>query len=216
MRRNINPNQISLFDSLDNGVTTERERERERERRGKLCHKYNNIISVENLLISWQEFLQGKKKKRDVIRFSLHFMDNIFSLHEDLKNGTYKHGGYKAFKINDPKPRDIHKASVRDRLLHHALYGVLYPYFDRKFIYDSYSCRIDKGTHRAINRFRDFARKVSKNNTKQCWVLKCDVRKFFASIDHSVLKEILEKHIGDEDVLNILGEVIDSFNTKGT
>lgn len=140
-------------------------------------------------------------------------MDNIFSLHEDLKNKTYKHGGYKAFKINDPKPRDIHKASVRDRLLHHALYRILYPYFDNKFIYDSYSCRIGKGTHKAINRFRSFYRKVSKNNTKQCWILKCDIRKFFASIDHNFLKEILAKHISDKDILNLLDGVINSFSS---
>lgn len=187
-------------------------RERERER-GRLRHKYKDIISIENLLISWREFLRHKKKKGDIIRFSLHFVDNIFSLYQDLKNRTYKHGGYKAFKINDPKPRDIHKASVRDRLLHHALYRVLYPYFDKKFIYDSYSCRVNKGTHKAINRFRDFVRKVSKNNTKQCWVLKCDIRKFFASIDHQTLKNILAKHIGDEDILNLLNQVIDSFNS---
>jgi retron-type reverse transcriptase len=161
--------------------------------------------------VSWREFLRNKKKKGDTIRFSLHFIDNIFSLHEDLKNRTYKHGGYKAFKINDPKPRDIHKARVRDRLLHHALYRILYPYFDKKFIHDSYSCRIDKGTHRAISRFRDFSRKVSNNNTKQCWVLKCDIRKFFASIDHQTLKNILAKHIGDKDVLNLLNQVINSF-----
>ena len=140
--------------------------------------------------------------------------DNIFRLHNDLKNKTYRHGEYKAFKINDPKPRDIHKASVRDRLLHHAIYRVLYPYFDKKFIYDSYSCRIDKGTHKAIKRFEIFSRKVSKNNTKICWVLKCDIRKFFANIDHRILKCILEKHIKDKDILWLLSQTIDSFYTK--
>lgn len=139
-------------------------------------------------------------------------MDNIASLHDDLKNRAYKHGGYEAFKINDPKPREIHKASVRDRLLHHAIYRILYPFFDRKFIFDSYSCRIDKGTHRAINRFRDFGRTVSKNNTRTVWVLKCDIRKFFASIDHRVLKDILAKFIDDPNVLWLLGQIIDSFN----
>jgi len=140
-------------------------------------------------------------------------MDNIVLLHDDLKNKTYIHGGYEAFRINDPKPREIHKASVRDRLLHHAIYRVLYPYFDRKFIYDSYSCRIDKGTHKAMNRFRDFGRKVSKNNTQTVWILKCDIRKFFANIDHQILKDILAKYIGDTDVLWLLGQIIDSFET---
>lgn len=140
-------------------------------------------------------------------------MENIFTLHEELLCKTYKHGGYTAFKVNDPKPRDIHKAKVRDRLLHHAIYRIMYPYFDRKFIFDSYSCRIDKGTHRAVNRFREFARIVSKNNTRTAWVLKCDIRKFFANIDHQILKEILAHYIGDSDVLWLLNQIIDSFDS---
>jgi retron-type reverse transcriptase len=102
---------------------------------------------------------------------------------------------------------------VRDRLLHHAIYRILYPYFDRFFIYDSYSCRVGKGTHRAINHFRSLAQKLSRNNIRTIWVLKCDIRKFFASIDHIILKDILRKYIGDEDVLCLLGKVIGSFNT---
>jgi retron-type reverse transcriptase len=138
--------------------------------------KYENIVSAENLLLAWLEFLRGKRKRKDVAEFSFNFMDNILSLHSDLVSQTYSHGGYKAFKINDPKPRDIHKASVRDRLLHHAIYRKLYPLFDKIFISDSFSCRLNKGTHKAINRFREFSYKVSKNNTKTCWILKRDPR----------------------------------------
>ena len=145
--------------------------------------------------------------------FQLYLMNNIISLHLELKNKTYKHGGYHAFNISDPKPRNIHKASVRDRLLHHAVYRVLYPYFDRKFIADSYSCRLNKGTHKAINKFRYFSRKVSKNNTKQCWILKCDIKKFFASVDHTSLLYIIVKHIDDERVLWLLTQIIKSFET---
>lgn len=175
---------------------------------------FEKIISIENLLLAWKEFLSGKKSKKDVQEFQLHFMDHLLSLHQDLKNKTYKHGGYYAFNISDPKPRNIHKATVRDRLLHHAVYRILYPYFDSKFIHDSYSCRINKGTHKAINRFRDFSRKVSKNNTRTCYILKCDIRKFFANIDHQILKEILKKHTQDKDILWLLGQVIDSFSSK--
>ena len=178
-----------------------------------IIHKYDSIISIENLLLAWKEFLNGKKQKKDVQEFQFHLMDTIVDLHNDLKNKIYTHGGYKAFKINDPKPRDIHKASVRDRLLHHAIYRVLYPYFDQKFIYDSYSCRVDKGTHKAIQRFEMFSRKVSKNNTKTCFILKCDIRKFFASIDHEILKKILAKHIQDIDTLSLLENIIDSFSS---
>ena len=169
---------------------------------------------MENLLIAWKEFLNGKKQKKDVQEFQMRLMDNIFNLHHSLKSKSYSHSTYQAFKINDPKPRDIHKAIVRDRLLHHAIYRVLYPYFDTKFIYDSYSCRVNKGTHKAINRFRYFERKVSKNNTKQCYILKCDVRKFFANIDHQILKNILARHIQDTDTLNLLSNIIDSFKTE--
>jgi len=139
-------------------------------------------------------------------------MDNILSLHEDLINGSYKHGGYEEFNISDPKPRVINKASVRDRLLHHAVYRILYPFFEEKFISDSFSCRNKKGTHRAIKRFEDFYRKVSKNKTETCWVLKCDIKKFFHSINQQVLLEILEEYIPDRDTAKLLQEIITSFH----
>jgi retron-type reverse transcriptase len=176
-------------------------------------HTYDSIITVEKLLKAWQEFLRDKKKKKDVILFQAQLMNNIFDLHTDLKNKTYRHCGYYAFNISDPKPRQIHKATVRDRLLHHLIYQELYNYFDSKFIHDSYSCRIGNGTHKAINRFRDFFRKVSKNNTKTCFVLKCDIRKFFANIDHEILKKILEKYIQDKNILWLLLQVINSFTS---
>jgi len=187
-------------------------RERERERVRVPCHAtFDSIISLENLLISWQEFLKGKRKRPDVIKFSLKFMDNILALHRSLVDKKYNHGKYFAFKINDPKPRDIHKASIKDRIVHHAIYRILYPYFEKKFIFDSYSCQKNKGTHKAIYRFRNLSRKVSKNNTQTTWVLKCDIRKFFANIDQQVLKDILWKYVEDEDILWLLGQVIDSF-----
>ena len=159
----------------------------------RLSHKFENVVSVDNLLLAWQEFILGKRDKKDAQEFYFHLMDNILSLNYDLSNHTYKHGGYQTFNICDPKPRIINKASVRDRLLHHAAYRILYPFFDKTFISDSFSCRKEKGTHRAINRFIDFAHIVSKNNTKTCWVLKCDIKKFFYSIDHQILLEILQK-----------------------
>ena len=180
----------------------------------KFKEDYHNIVSVENLLQAWKGFLKGKKQRKDVQLFQMRLMDNIFSLHGDLLNHTYKHGGYQAFNISDPKPRNIHKASVRDRLLHHAIYRKLYPFFDRTFIADSYSCRINKGTHKAVNRFRKFAYIASKNNTKVCWILKCDIKKFFAGIDHNILLEILTQYIPDKKILWLLRKVIISFNTK--
>jgi len=160
-----------------------------------LAHSFEDIVSLDNLLEAWKEFLKGKKKKKDIQGFSFRLLYNRISLHRDLVHHTYKHGGYQAFNISDPKPRNIHKASVRDRLLHHAVYRILYPFFDKTFISDSFSCRNGKGTHKALNRFRSVAFKVSKNNTKTCWILKCDIKKFFASINHSILINILRNYI---------------------
>lgn len=179
----------------------------------KIIIDYNNIISLENFYEAWTEFVRGKKYKKDVAIFLLNLSHNIFMLHEELKNKTYCHGAYKAFAINDPKPRSIHKATVRDRLIHHAVYRVLYPYFDQKFVYDSYSCRHNKGTHSALDRFTRFFHKVSRNNYRTCWVLKCDIRKFFASIDHSILLDIVKKHIPDSDINWLIQNIVGSFQS---
>src|SRR3989338_5686030 len=168
---------------------------------------YKDIISIENLLLAWEEFLNGKKNKIDAQEFQLNLFDNIISLYNSLQTKTYTHAGYKAFNISDPKPSNIHKASVRDRLLHHAIYKILYPYFDRLFIFDSYSCRVAKGTHKAIERFKKFGNQVSKSNTKTCWVLKCDIRKFFASINHKILLDILKKYIKDREIIWLLERI---------
>ena len=178
----------------------------------KICiHKYNDIISIENLLEAWKEFVTGKTKRKDVQEFERNLMSNIICLCTDLENKTYSHSPYTAFNISDPKPRNIHKASVRDRLLHHAIYRKFYPFFDRLFIYDSYSCRLNRGTHKAIHTFRKFGYIESQNHTKTCWVLKCDIRKCFASVDQKILLEILNKSILDKDIAELLFKIISSF-----
>ncbi len=179
-----------------------------------LPHTYNDIICLENLFLAWQEFVVGKRGRIDVREFSEDLMDNIVSLHHDLASSAYRHGGYHSFYVNDPKRRHIHKASVRDRLLHRAIYRILYPFFDRTFIADSYSCRKNRGAHKAINRFRSFIYKVSQNNTRTCWILKCDIKKFFSNINHEVLESILDEYIPDEEVTRLLARVISSFSTK--
>lgn len=178
-----------------------------------LTHQYSNIISLENLLEAWQEFVKGKRQRKDVQEFERNLMTNLISLYESLVSKTYRHGGYKELHIADPKPRIIHKASVRDRILHRALYRKLYPFFDRTFISESFSCRLEKGTHKALDKFQCFSRKVTKNHTKRAWVLKCDVKKFFASIDQRILTKILESYIPDKDIVWLLVEIIESFNS---
>lgn len=180
----------------------------------RLDKTFEEIISLENLFLAWREFLVGKKKKCDVQIFARDLALNILALHEDLANKTYRHGGYRSFYVNDPKRRHIHKAAVRDRLLHHAVYRTLYPFFEKTFIADSYSCRLGKGTHRALNRLRAMAFRASENHTRTAWVLKCDIKKFFASIDHEVLLNILKEYIPDENIIWLLENIVDSFSTR--
>ena len=146
--------------------------------------------------------------------FERNLEDNLFTLYESLLNKTYEHGGYKAFYIRDPKIRHIHKACVRDRVVHHLTSKVLERIFEPTFYAHSYSCRKNKGTHKGIKAFIKLARKVSRNNTAPLYVLKCDIKKFFASVDHSVLLEILNKSIKDDDFIWLLDEIIYSFKTE--
>lgn len=174
---------------------------------------YEHIVSLENLLEAWREFARDKRKRKDVQEFELRLTDNVLALRCDLTAKTYAHSAYEAFNISDPKPRRIHKAAVRDRLLHHAIYRLLYPFFDKAFVASSYSCRKYKGMHKALDHFKRLAYRVSHNHTRTVWVLKCDIRKFFASIDQDRLLAILAERIPDRDVLWLLGQVVRSFHS---
>jgi retron-type reverse transcriptase len=177
----------------------------------KLCLvTFEEVVSMENLCAAWQEFLPGKRRKTDVLAFARSLGDEVAALHDDLLCGRYRHGPYVRFAVADPKPRIIHKATVRDRLLHHAVHRQLYPFFARTFIADSFSCQVGKGTHRAMDRFRRFAWQVSRNHTRTCWVLKGDVRKFFASIDHGILLGILRGRLADGRLVGLLDTIIRS------
>lgn len=163
-------------------------------------------------MAAWLEFRRGKRRKPDVQAYERKLEDNLFLLHSNLKQGIFPESSYEQFRINDPKPRLISKASVECRLLHHAIYRVLYPLYDRTFIFDSYSCRDGKGTHKAFERIVSVARKVSKNYTCTCWALKFDIRKFFDSVDHVTLFNLLSDRINDRELLHLLDEIIGSFS----
>jgi len=183
--------------------------------RCKIFHNiFDEIISLENLFLAWDGFKREKRNKSDVQKFEYNLEDNIFQLHQELKTKTYQHSNYQSFYIQDPKLRRIHKAYVKDRVLHHAVFRILYPIFDPTFIFDSYSCRTEKGTHRAVNRLQKFARKVNKNNTGNCYILKCDVKKFFDSIDHDILISLIKKKIQDKDTIWLIKKIIKSFFTS--
>ncbi|KKU81471.1 MAG: RNA-directed DNA polymerase [Parcubacteria group bacterium GW2011_GWA1_47_8] len=175
------------------------------------ARSFEEIISYESLLRAWEDFVKGKRKRVDVNDFARTLLDNLWQLHFDLKNNTYVHGGYLEYVICDPKKRMIHKASVRDRVVHRVIYNALYRYFDKRFVHDSYSSRKGKGMHKARDRFKYFVRKVSKNCTKQCFVLKFDIQKCFASIDQKVLLCLLRRNIADDKLFDIAKNIVESF-----
>jgi retron-type reverse transcriptase len=174
---------------------------------------FDSIIDLENLFSAWDAFKSDKRKKTDVLEFEWELEEHIFKLHRELKNQTYRHAGYKGFYISDPKQRHIHKASVRDRILHHAVFSVINPLFEPTFITSSFSCRVGYGAHRGVAALATAMRKVSKNNTQPCYVLKCDVRKFFDSVDHEILLAILGKRIKDEKTMWLLRSIVESYSS---
>lgn len=172
---------------------------------------FDKIISLENLFLTWRQFKKGKSARPDIQKFELHLEDNIFAIHEQLETKSYRPSKYRAFYVRDPKLRHIHKASVADRLVHHALFRILYPIFDKSFIHNSYSCRIGKGTHRGVARLERFLKRLSHNGRKPILAMKCDIKKFFDSVDHEVLKNLTARKISDPDTLWLTSQIIDSF-----
>ena len=176
---------------------------------------FDQIIGLDNLFLAWREFKRGKTKKLEVQEFELSVEDNLFRLRHELKTKTYQHSDYTAFYVKDPKLRHIHKADVRDRVLHHAIFRVLYPIFDKHFIHDSYSCRLNKGVHRAVSNLEKYCRKLSQNNHLNIFALKCDVKKFFDSIDQSIFLKIIKNEVEDENAIWLIQKIIVSFEKSG-
>ncbi|TSC64012.1 MAG: RNA-directed DNA polymerase [Parcubacteria group bacterium Gr01-1014_106] len=173
---------------------------------------FGAIASIENLLTSWREFRRGKRATSEVQIFERHLEDHVFRLHQELVSGMYHHGPYTRFVIQDPKQRVIHKARVRDRLMHHAVARVLQPIFERSFIHDSYSCRKGKGPHAAVRRLEVFSWRVSRNFSRPCWALKFDIRKFFDSVDHDILLYLLAEKISCSSTRQLLAEIVRSYH----
>lgn len=169
------------------------------------------MTSLDHLFRSWDKFKRGKRKRKDVQCFERHLEDNIFQLHLDLITFQYQHVPYDQFYVNEPKQRHISKAQVRDRLVHHAIFDILYDFFDKKFIFHSLSSRLGKGTHVGVDQLNVMIRKISQNGKLPCYALKMDIRRFFDTIDHQILKALLQKNILDEKALLLIDFIIDSF-----
>ena len=163
---------------------------------------YSQVISFANLLEAAEGASRGKRFRPNVARFSLFLEEELHLLKEELTNRTYRPGPYRTFVIREKKPRLISAAPFRDRVVHHALCNVIEPMFDRSFLYDSYACRKGKGTHAAIDRTSAYARRFP-------YVLKCDIEKYFPSIDHDVLLERLGHRIRDQDVRWLIQVILD-------
>ncbi|MBI4136123.1 MAG: hypothetical protein HY481_01020 [Candidatus Vogelbacteria bacterium] len=161
--------------------------------------------------MAWDIFRRGKRDKIDVQFFERNLEQNIFKLARELRDRTYRHGPYRDFWICDPKLRRIHKATVRDRVLHHAVFRILNLVFDPTFIPTSFSCRFGQGTHRGVKTVEKMLRGESRNYTRACYVLKCDIRRFFDSVDHAILLEIFGRKIKDPDVMWLLEVIVGGY-----
>ena len=167
-------------------------------------HLYPQIYDFGNLYQAFRQARRGgKRKKETVAAFELDLEANLWQLHEELREETYRPGPYHNFTIQERKRRLISAAPFCDRVVHHALCNVIQPIFERRFVFDSYACRVHKGTHRAVDRAQAFAR-------VRRYVLQCDIEQFFPSIDHQVLRAMLSRRIADAQTMRLIQLILAS------
>lgn len=163
---------------------------------------YPKIISFENIHLAYRKARKGKRFKTACQKFELKLEENLLSLQSELATFSWEPGDYTSFYINEGKKRLISAAPFRDRIVHHALCNIIEPIFEKTFIYDSYANRQGKGTHKALKRARAF---FYENQ----YVLKCDIKKYFPSIDHCVLKGLIKRKIACQKTLNLIDLILD-------
>jgi len=165
------------------------------------------LTSFANLLAAAEAAAAGKRKRPDVAAFRIDLETELIRLRHELQEGSYRPGRYRTFTILDPKPRQISAAPFRDRVVHHALTRMLEPVFERRFSSNSFACRAGMGTHKALEQAREGARRFA-------YVLKCDVRKYFASIDHEILNQQLARVIKCKPTLDLAARIIAGSNPQ--
>lgn len=170
-------------------------------------HLFERMVSFENLLAAAHAARRGKRSKPSVAQFDFDLERELVTLQQELRSGTYRPGPYHTFTIREPKTRLISAAPYRDRVVHHALCRIIEPIFDRTFIKDTYACRVGKGTHLAVDEFSRHARRFR-------YVLKCDIAKYFPSIDHEILVSLLERKIRDPQVLWLMRLIVAASNEQ--
>ena len=166
-------------------------------------HLYPQVCDFENLYLAYRKARKGKRGKAYVAEFERGYEEQLFALQKELQDKTYKPGRYASFFVHEPKKRKISAAPFRDRVVHHALCRAIEPIWEARFIDTSYANRVGKGSHRALDKTTAFARRYP-------WFLQCDVRQFFPSIDHAILKKELSRLIADEDALWLCAVILDS------
>ncbi len=167
----------------------------------------NQIIDFENLLLAARKAQKGKRFRDNVLAFNYNLEKELQQLQTELRTKTYRPGAYRTFEIKDPKPRLISAAPYRDRVVHHALCNIIIPIFENTFIFDSYANRLGFGTHRALRRFTHFARSSR-------YILQCDIKKYFPSIDLEILKGLIRLKIKCPDTLWLIDTIIDGSNEQ--
>ena len=175
---------------------------------------YETMTEFENIYHAYRSTAKGKHDKNEVVRYESNLHMQLWWLKERMDKEAFVIGGYHKFMIYDPKERQIQALSFSDRVFQHLLCdNVLKPYFEPRLIYDNAACREGKGTHFAMKRFEENLRDFYKKHGSQGYLLKFDIRKYFDSIDHEVLKEKLVK-FPDKRVLKLLYEIIDSYENE--
>ncbi|RIK60466.1 RNA-dependent DNA polymerase [candidate division KSB1 bacterium] len=164
---------------------------------------FKQLTSWDNLLLASKKASKGKRGQANVASFEYLLEENLLCLQDELLSQAYRPGKYENFFIHEPKRRLISAAPFRDRVVHHALCNVIEPIFERSFIYDSYANRVGKGTHRALDRCQEFARRFK-------YVLPCDVCQFFPSIDYAILRGSIARKIHDANVLWLIDLILAS------
>ena len=164
---------------------------------------YQRLCSFANLYQAFRRARRGKRGQEDVAHFERNLELELWSLHDELISLRYLPGPYTSFYRTEAKRRLISAAPFRDRVVHHALVAVIEPRFERCFIYDSYANRVGKGVHRALDRCTQYLRSSQ-------YVLPCDVRQFFPSIDHAILRAQLARRVQDEQVLWLSDRILET------
>lgn len=178
---------------------------------------YEELISLNNLMFAWGKARKGKTKKEYVREFESNLRENILNLHEELKNFSYNPKPLISFILRDPKTRKISKSDFRDRIVHHAIFNILEPIFNKTFIYDSCANRVGKGNLFALKRFYSFMRKVSRNgktkgfennNLIRGYCLKADIKHYFQEVNQGILLEIIKRKAVDEEVIWLIQKIL--------